>query len=66
MDELATPIFLGIDMVGLLAIPVILVLFAFAVWWGCTRCEVGIDEEEAARRRAEVGEGAAVGAGAGK
>lgn len=43
-------IFLGLDLPGLLTLPTLVVLFAFAVWFGVTRCSVGIDAEEQARR----------------
>lgn len=43
-------VFLGLDLAGAFALPSMLVLFAFAVWWGVTRCGAGIDEEEQARR----------------
>ena len=45
---------MGIDAVGLMALPLILVLFIFAVWFGATQAAEGIDAEEAARRQAEV------------
>jgi hypothetical protein len=43
-------IFLGLDLAAVLTLPTVLALFGFAVWWGVTRCSVGIDEEEQARR----------------
>jgi hypothetical protein len=44
------PVFLGLDLAALICIPVMIVLFGFAVWYGTTQCAVGIDEEEQARR----------------
>jgi hypothetical protein len=48
------PIFLGLDWPALIAIPLMIGLFAFAVWYGATQCSVGIDAEEQARRQAEA------------
>jgi hypothetical protein len=42
--------FLGLDLAGLITLPTMLIMFAFAVWWAVTRYTVGIDEEEQARR----------------
>lgn len=53
--EINEPIFLGMDLPMLVAIPTILVMFGFAVWFGVTRAETGIDAEEQARRMAETG-----------
>ena len=46
------PIFLGLDLPGLVAAPVMLGLFVFAIWYGATQCSIGIDAEEQARRQA--------------
>jgi hypothetical protein len=51
--DLSHPIFLGLDLPGLVTAPVMLVMFAFAVWFGATRCSIGIDAEEQARRMDE-------------
>lgn len=48
------PIFLGLDLVALITIPIMIALFAFAVWYGTTQCSVGIDAEEQARRQKAV------------
>ena len=48
--ETSEVIFLGMDLAGLITVPVVLVMFAFAVWFGATKCSVGIDAEEQARR----------------
>jgi len=44
------PVFLGLDVAGAAALSAMLVLFAFAVWFGLTRCNPGIGAEEQARR----------------
>ena len=44
------PIFLGLDVPALVSIPLMLGLFAFAIWFGATQCSLGIDAEEQARR----------------
>lgn len=43
---------LGLDVPALVGIPIMLGLFAFAVWYGATQCSVGIDADEQARRQA--------------
>ena len=48
------PLFLGLDLPALLSIPLMLGLFAFAVWYGGTQCSIGIDAEEQARRQEAV------------
>lgn len=48
--DISQPVFLGLDLPALLTLPVILAMFGFAVWWGLTRAEVGIDAAEQARR----------------
>ena len=45
-------IFLGLGLPALISIPLMVGLFAFAVWYGATRFSVGIDAEEQARRQA--------------
>ncbi len=45
-------IIFGLDLPALIAIPLMLALFAFAVWYGATQCSIGIDAEEQARRQA--------------
>lgn len=50
--EATDPVFLGMDLAATITIPTILVLFAFAVWFGVTRCTVGIGAEEQERRMA--------------
>ena len=47
------PIFLGLDLPALISIPLMIGLFAFAVWYGATQCSLGIDAEEQARRQAQ-------------
>lgn len=49
--NLNEPIFLGMDLPMLVSIPIMLLMFGFAVWYGATRAEEGIDALEAARRR---------------
>jgi hypothetical protein len=51
--DLSEPIFLGMDLPMLVTVPLILVMFAFAVWYGATQCSLGIDAEEQARRMDE-------------
>jgi hypothetical protein len=46
------PIIFGLDLAALLSIPIMIALFAFAIWYGATRFSVGIDAEEQARRQA--------------
>jgi hypothetical protein len=46
------PIFLGLDFAAIVALPVMAGLFGFAIWFGATRCSVGIDADEQARRQA--------------
>lgn len=48
-------IFLGMDLPALITLPTVVVIFAFAIWFGATRAERGIDAEEQARRMQEVG-----------
>ena len=48
--EATEPIFLGLDLAGAITLPAILAIFGFAVWFGATRCTVGIDAEEQERR----------------
>lgn len=48
--ELNQPIFLGLDLPALVSIPTMIVMFGFAVWWGLSRADVGIDADEQARR----------------
>lgn len=48
--DLSQPIFLGMDLPALASIPVMLVMFAFAIWYGASRAEEGISAAEAARR----------------
>jgi hypothetical protein len=48
--DINQPIFLGLDLAALLALPAMLAMFLFAVWWGLSRADVGIDEDEQARR----------------
>lgn len=48
--EASEAIFLGMDSRELTAVGTMIVMFAFAVWFGATRCRAGIDEEEQARR----------------
>lgn len=48
--EATDPVFLGLDLAGAGALTAILVLFAFAVWFGLTRCSPGIGAEEHTRR----------------
>jgi len=43
-----------LDLPALISIPVMLALFAFAIWYGITQCSVGIDAEEQARRQANT------------
>lgn len=44
------PIFLGLDLPALVSLPLMVILFGFAVWYGTTQCSVGIGVEEQARR----------------
>jgi hypothetical protein len=53
--DLSEPIFLGMDLPALVTLPAMIVIFAFAVWFGATRAERGIDAEEQARRMEESG-----------
>ena len=48
--EATDPVLLGLDLAGVVALPAILVMFGFAVWFGVTRCTVGIGAEEQERR----------------
>jgi hypothetical protein len=48
--EATDPIFLGLDLAGLITLPAMLMLFGFAVWFGATQCSIGINAEEQARR----------------
>ena len=43
-------VFLGMDLAAVVALPTMLAMFAFALWFGATRAGVGIDEAEQARR----------------
>ena len=44
--DVTEPVFLGLDLAGVLALSSMLVMFAFAVWFGATRCTVGIGPDE--------------------
>jgi len=48
--DIAHPIFLGLDIVALVTLPTMVAMFGFAVWWGMTRSDVGIDADEQERR----------------
>ena len=48
--ESGEAILLGMDGRELVAVCAMLVMFVFAVWFGATRCNAGIDEAEQARR----------------
>ena len=48
--DLSQPIFLGMDLPALPSNPVMLVMFAFAIWYGASRVGEGISAAEAARR----------------
>ena len=53
--EIDQAIFLGMDLPMLITLPVVIVMFAFAIWFGASRSSIGIDAEEQARRMDEVG-----------
>lgn len=53
--DAADPVFMGLDLAGACTLPAMLALFAFAIWWGVTRCTAGIDEAEQTRRMEEPG-----------
>lgn len=53
--DLDQAIFLGMDLPMLITLPTVIVMFAFAVWFGVSRSGVGIDADEQARRMDEVG-----------
>ena len=52
--DISEPIFLGLDLPAVITLPAMLVIFAFAIWFGATRAEAGIDAEEQARRMGET------------
>ena len=52
--EASEAIFLGMGSRELTALGTMIVMFAFAVWFGATRCRAGIDEEEQERRTAAM------------
>ena len=49
--EATTPIVLGLDLAAVLTLPAILVMFGFAVWFGATRCTIGVVADERAPDR---------------
>lgn len=51
--EATEPIFLGLDLAGVLTLPTILMLFLFAVWFGVSQNKAGIDAAEQERRMDE-------------
>ena len=53
--EIDQAVFLGMDLPMLVTLPTLVVMFAFAVWFGVSRSRVGIDADEQARRMDEVG-----------
>ena len=48
--EATDPVFLGLDLAGVITLPSVAAMFVFAVWFGVTRCTVGIGAEEHERR----------------
>lgn len=48
--DISQPIIFGLDLPALLTIPAMIAMFGFAVWWGMSRADVGIDADEQARR----------------